>query len=206
MSTSATPSSTYAFSAGPPLIDRPSRVGRARRAFARYLIAICIGVAATLAWQSYGDAIKLMIATRAPELGWSPKVQQMIAARVQQLGWTKPAGSERTALSTTAPEPSQPASVAQTTPEMVAPKTSTGPSNTLEQMQQIAADLAALKQTVEQLATSQDQMVRDIAKAQATDQEVLNKVSAPPPQIATIPTRKRTPISPTPSGPPMPLR
>jgi hypothetical protein len=136
----------------------------------------------------------------------------MIAAGVQQLGWTNPAGSETTALAATATGASQPASVAQTTSDMAAPQTSAGPSNTSEQMRQMAADLAALKQTVEYLAASQDQMMRDMAKAQATDQEVLNKVSAPPPRTAAIPARKPAPISPTPSSPtpseppPMPLR
>jgi hypothetical protein len=48
------------------------------RRFGRYLIAICVGVAGTLAWQSYGDAAKQVIVTRAPELGWSPQAKQMI--------------------------------------------------------------------------------------------------------------------------------
>src|SRR6516225_3733910 len=38
----------------------------------RYLVAICIGVVAILAWQSYGEAAKQIIATKAPELAWSP--------------------------------------------------------------------------------------------------------------------------------------
>jgi hypothetical protein len=45
----------------------------------RYLVAICIGVAAILAWQSYGDAAKQIIATKAPELAWSPQTKQMSA-------------------------------------------------------------------------------------------------------------------------------
>src|SRR5215471_2652594 len=63
---------------------------RGSRGFARFPLAICIGVAGTLAWQSYGEATKQIIATRAPELGWSPEAKQMIASWVQQLGWTKP--------------------------------------------------------------------------------------------------------------------
>jgi hypothetical protein len=63
---------------------------RGSRGFTRYLVAICIGVAATLAWQSYGEATKQIVATRAPELGWSPETKQMIATLVEQLGWTKP--------------------------------------------------------------------------------------------------------------------
>ena len=44
---------------------------RSSRGFARFLVAICIGVAGTLAWQSYGEAAKQMFAAKAPELGRS---------------------------------------------------------------------------------------------------------------------------------------
>ena len=72
---------------------------RASRAFVRYPVAICVGVAGTLAWQSYGEEAKQTIATRAPELGWSPEVRQMIAS------WTKPlAGPENTAARPAASE------------------------------------------------------------------------------------------------------
>jgi hypothetical protein len=56
---------------------------RGSRRFGRYLVAILIGVAATLAWQSYGESAKQIIATRAPELGWSPEAKQMIATSIQ---------------------------------------------------------------------------------------------------------------------------
>ena len=71
---------------------------RGSRRFGRYLVAILIGVAATLAWQSYGESAKQIIATRAPELGWSPEAKQMIATSIQWIGWTKPpAGPEKQA-------------------------------------------------------------------------------------------------------------
>ena len=57
---------------------------RRSRGFVRYLVAIGIGVAATLAWQTYGEATKQIIATKAPELGWSPETKQMIAGWTQQ--------------------------------------------------------------------------------------------------------------------------
>src|SRR6516164_6761223 len=57
----------------------------------RHLVAVLTGVAAALAWQSYGDAAKQVIATKAPELGWSPEAKQMIASWT--LGWTKPPAS-----------------------------------------------------------------------------------------------------------------
>ena len=85
--------------------------GRSSRGFTRYLVAVLIGVAATLAWQSYGDIGKQIVVTRAPELGSSPEAKQMIASWMQQLGWTKPLAVESRATPVT-----------QTTPEMVAAK------------------------------------------------------------------------------------
>ena len=49
---------------------RPSRRGRASRAVARFLITLCIGVAATLALQSYGDTARQMVANWYPQLSW----------------------------------------------------------------------------------------------------------------------------------------
>jgi len=102
---------------------------RGSRRFARYLVAICIGVAATLAWQSYGEATKQIVATRAPELGWSPETKQMIASLVQQLGWTKPpAVLESTAVRSSVTETPQAPPVAQAMPENVTPKAPAAPS------------------------------------------------------------------------------
>jgi hypothetical protein len=56
-------------------LDRfPSKLSslrnRASRALTRFLIAFCIGVATTLAWQSYSDAARAMIAISFPWLSW----------------------------------------------------------------------------------------------------------------------------------------
>jgi len=40
------------------------------RPFARSLITFCIGVAATLTWQSYNDAAKQIIASWSPQFAW----------------------------------------------------------------------------------------------------------------------------------------
>src|SRR5215510_2087884 len=61
---------------------------RVLRRLVRYLVVILLGVAGTLAWQSYGEATKQIVAARAPELGWSPETKQMIASWIQELGWT----------------------------------------------------------------------------------------------------------------------
>jgi hypothetical protein len=160
---------------------------RSSRGFTRYLLAICIGAAATLAWQSYGEAAKQMFAAKAPELGWSPETKRVIANWVEQLGWTKPPATS--AVRPSAFETPQAAPVAQTAPENVTPK---APAASIdpEQVHQMAMDLTALRQTVERLAAGQDQVTREIARLEAADGEILAKVTPappPPPPIAAAP-------------------
>jgi flagellar hook-basal body complex protein FliE len=119
----------------------------------RLLITFFIGVAVTLAWQSYGDATREMIANSYPQLGWL------------------------------APQ----SAVAQTAPDAIAPTTS---SLDPQQLKEMSADLAAVRQKVDQLAAQvaagQDQMARDFAaKLQAAEQDIVATISVPPPQPAT---------------------
>jgi hypothetical protein len=173
---------------------------RSSRGLTRYVVAICI-VAAILAWQSYGQAAKQVIATRAPELGWSPETKQRIASWVQRLGWMPPpAGSAGTAVQPSAPETATGIS-----------KAPLASSPDLEQVQQqIKADIVAvrrglerpladMRETTEQLAAGQDQIVREITKLQATDEEILAKIPVPPPR-RPAPARKPTSITPPPSS------
>ena len=156
---------------------------RGSRRFGRYLVAILIGVAATLAWQSYGELAKQIIATRAPELGWSPEAKQMIATSIQWIGWTKPpAGPEK-----------QAPPVAQTAP--------TTPSLDPGQVQQMTQNLATLRQTVEQLAGGQDQVAREIARLEAAVAELIAKIPEPPAQPSVAPARKPTPVPPSSRAP-----
>jgi hypothetical protein len=151
---------------------------RGSRGFARYLVAICIGVAATLAWQSYGEATKQIIAIRAPELGWSPEAKQTIASSIQWIGWTKPTANPENAAS-----------------ETVAPKTPADPS--LEaQVQQTVQNLATLREMVQQLTAGQDQTTREIAKLESAVVEIMMKIPEPPPQPPAAPARKPAPVPP----------
>jgi hypothetical protein len=182
----------FDFSVGDPITMSPPVPGQPSRGLARYMLAICIGVAATLAWQAYGQATKQMIATWAPALGWSPEAKQLIASWVEQLGWTKlPAGAGNTAVRPTVLESAQAAEVAQTAPDKVA-KGSIDP----QQIQQIALDVAALRQTVEQVAASQRDMAAEIHNLLVTDMDMFLKIPASPPAAAS--SRKSMP-SPPPS-------
>jgi len=160
---------------------------RGSRGFGRYLAAVLIGVAATLAWQSYGESAKQIIATRAPELGWSRQVKQMIATSIQWIGWTKsPNGPGK-----------QAPLVAQTAP--------TTPTLDPAQVQQMTQNLAALRQSVEQLAGGQDQMAREMARLEAAVAELIVKIPEPPAQPSVAPARKPTPMPPS-SRTPIPPR
>jgi hypothetical protein len=142
---------------------------RASRALGRFLIAFSIGVAATLAWQSYGDAAREMIARSSPQLGW-------LAA--------------------------QAAPIAQTAPNIIASAEPAAPS---PELRAVSLSLAAVRQSVDQLvaqfAAGQEQMTRDITKLEAAEQEILQKISAPPPRPAEAPARKPVPLAP-PQAPP----
>ena len=177
------------FSVGKPINDSPAR-GPASRGFARYMLAICIGVAATLAWQSYGQAAKQIIATTAPGLGWSPEAKQTIASWVEQLGWTKPlAGAEISTAQPSVPESTQTATVA---PDNVAPKAA---SLDPQQVQQIALDVAALRQSVEQGAASQTKMAAEINKLLVADTDIFLKFPTPPQPPAAL-SQKPIPAAP----------
>ena len=106
---------------------------RRSRGIVRYLVAMGIGVVATLAWQSYGETTKQIIATKAPELGWSPEAKQMVNSWVQQLGWTKQSASPESTvvpssvLETPQPIPEPPPAAARK-PTPAAPPPSRAPS------------------------------------------------------------------------------
>src|SRR6516225_717945 len=57
---------------GSPVVQpkRPSLAKRALRRLASLLIIFCAGLSTTLAWQSYGDAARAMIANSSPQLAW----------------------------------------------------------------------------------------------------------------------------------------
>ena len=165
----------------------------ASRGFAGYLLAICIAVAATVAWQSYSQPAKQMIAPSAPKLGWSPEAKQMIANWVRQLGWTKQSGGAESA----------PPTVANLSK---APPT---PFPDPQQLQRVEAHIASLQQaverqlgdmrvTVQQLTSGQDQIVREITELQAADEAILAKITALSARPA--PARKPT-LPPSPRHP-----
>jgi hypothetical protein len=115
----------------------------------------------------------------------------------------------------------QAGAVALTTSEATASTAPTAPSPALQQLEAIVHDLAAVRQSVEQLAAGQEQMARDIATLQTAGQDIRRRISALPPAAATMarksvpraqpaPQSSAAPLPPAPpeppSRPPMPVR
>jgi hypothetical protein len=144
-----------------PSVDAMIKGPSLGKRFRRFLIIFCIGVAATSAWQSYGDAARAMIANSSPQLGWL------------------------------AP---QAAPLAQTASDMVAPAARAIPSPELQQLKEMSFVFATVRQSVDQLAASQQQMAGDITKLLADQQELLHKISTPSPRPAAAPARKPVPL------------
>jgi hypothetical protein len=124
---------------------------------APFLIAFCLGVLATLAWQSYGGTARETIANLSPRLSW-------LASSAAPVGQANPAA----------------------------------PSSEREELKTLAAGFAEVRQRVDEIAAQlpafQDQMRRDISnKLEAVEQEIFDKVSAPPPRPAAAQPRKPAP-------------
>jgi hypothetical protein len=190
------------------LSDTPSPGRRASRTLTRFLIVAFIGVACTLAWQSYGEAAKRKLASWAPPVGWVlllPALKPPPGA-----GFVAERPSPPTVQEST-PDSPQAASPAQTAPNIAAPTAPAASSpDVQQQLEAMARDLAALRQSVDQLAVGQEQMGRDIASLQAAEKDIRH---TPPPKPAAAPARKPVPkpppqaapqISVAPPPPPMP--
>ena len=83
------------------------------------------------------------------------------------------------------------ASFAQTAPDVTALAAPTAPSLE-EQLEAMSLGLAAVRQSVDDMAAGQERMTRDITKLQEAQQDILDKISAPPP--TAVPTSARKPI------------
>jgi hypothetical protein len=162
--------------------DRPSLGTRTSRRLARFLVTACIGVAATLAWQSYGATARQMIANSVPQLSWLLLLPAMNQPSGREIAVEQPSPP---AVQASAPQAASAQAGAVAPTASAASTAPTTPSPELQQLATMAHDLAAVRQSVEQLAAGQEQMARDIAKLQTAEQDIRRRISALPPSAAT---------------------
>jgi hypothetical protein len=162
---------------------------RALRMLSVLPITFCIGVAATLAWQSYGDAAREIVANTYPQLGW-------LAPQGEPVTQNAPAA---VAVAATALDQQQLNAIAIDLEAMrqsidgIAPGIVAGHEQMVRTIDRIGATQEQLARTIDQLTASQDQVMREIAKLQTVEQYILYKSSEPPPRPAPSQTRNPVP-------------
>ncbi len=151
-----------------------------RRTFARVAIMVCLGASAIWAWRSYGGPAGEIIAALVPRPGMTsarPAAEQPFVPRTLD-GAPDPAPAQAAAPPAAAPPavappavasalPAQAASIAPPTPAPPAASAPTAAAADHNQINAMARDVAALRQTVEQLAAGQEQLKGEIARLQA---------------------------------------
>jgi hypothetical protein len=170
--------------------DRPSIGARAIRAFIGFLLALCIGVAG-VAWQSYGDAAKQMIAR------WAPQLTLTSSPPLENPGLPEQPNPPAVQASAAKAAPPQPPALAQTASEGVAALSPAA----AQLLQSVEQEIEQLKARIAQLKASQEQMSRDIAKVsevkasevkasevRASEQNLRPRISAisPPPRRPAV--------------------
>ena len=174
-----------------PRDDRRAHAPRRRRplrALLRFLLAVGIGVGGTLAWQAYGDMAREMAAVAYP----------------QQLGWLTPLTPPAEPVAATAQSPAAAtvgAAAPVATPDQQLAAVSLSLAGIRRRVEELAAQVASNQQ---QIASTQQQAAGDIARLQASEQDILAKLAAPPPRPAPrpAPPHKPAPIALEPAAPP----
>ena len=153
-----------------------------------FLITFCIGVAATLGWQSYGDAARELIASSYPQLGWlTPKPAP-----------NAPNAPDMSALAVPAtPSPDQQQlnamSLDRDTVRQSLDRIATSVATSQEQMTR------RIERSIDRLAAGQEQTTRQISDLQTVEQYVLDRISTLPPRSA--PTTLSKPVLRSPQAP-----
>jgi septal ring factor EnvC (AmiA/AmiB activator) len=134
------------------------------------LITFSIGVAAALAWQSYGDVARHSITSSYPQLGW-------LAPRTAPIAYSAP---DAIGLAAQAASPDQ--------------QRLNAISFDLDAMRQSVDRIAVTQEqttrNVDQLTAGQERLTREITKLQAIEQQTHHKNSEPAPRPAPALARK----------------
>ncbi len=154
-------------------IPREQQSSGKRSTLARVAIAVCLVAAALWAWRSYGGPARAIVAAWTSPAGVSSTQPAADQASVPQTPDPAPNSAPNPAPTQAAvipaveqsPPPAQTASMPP--PGPTAANAPAAPSADHQQIDAMSRDVAALRQTVEQLAAGQAQLKDQIAKLQA---------------------------------------
>jgi len=165
--------------------DRPSIGRRMFRAFARFCIAVLIGVSATLAWQLHGNDAEKIVGTWLPSLG---RFLPMVTS-AQNTTLRQPASTAQISAPAAAVTSSEVTQRLETMASDIA-----GAQRNLGQLADISRDLADARRSLEQLAARQEQIAQSIATLQKFEQDVKQRLASAP-QSGSVPLPRRKPPS-----------
>jgi hypothetical protein len=139
----------------PPLHAHPRSSGSISReifrALIRLFIGVLIGVSAALAWQSYGDEARKLARTWDPSLAWLLPVSTLESPPDGQVS-------------------AQGAALPQAAPVTQKPARAVTSSESVQQLEPITRDLAAVRSSLEQLAVKQEQMAQAVPSFESVQQ------------------------------------
>jgi hypothetical protein len=170
---------------------QPSLRKRVSRAFSRFLITFCVGGASTLAWQSYGDTARAMIANSYPQLGWlAPQAETVAQNAPEPIAPVAPSfdPQQLNAMSLDLDAMRQSIDRIEANMTAIQEQMSRGADRIANS---IVANQEQITLGVDQLTAGQEQMTREITKLQAVEQYVLYKNAEPPPRSAPAPARNQ---------------
>ena len=165
--------------------DRPSIGRRMYRAFARFCIAVLIGVSATLAWQLHGNDAEKIVGTWLPSLG---RFLPMVTS-AQNTTLRQPASTAQISAPAAAVTSSEVTQRLETMASDIA-----GAQRNLGQLADISHDIADTRRSLEQLAARQEQIAQSIATLQRFEQDVKQRLASAP-QSGSVPLPRRKPPS-----------
>ena len=151
------------------------------------LITFCIAVGAALAWHSYGDVARRIIASSSPWAGW-------LAPRTAPIAYTAPGTTGLGVQAVPSPDQQRLAtSVDLDAMRQIVDRIAVTQEQTTRNIDKLTAGQERMTRNVDRLATSQEQMTREITKLQAIEQQVHHKNSEPVPRPPPVSVRKPAP-------------
>ena len=164
--------------------ERSSLGKRALLALVRFLIIFCIGVSATLAWQSYGDSARAMIASSYRQLSW-------LAPQAEPVAQNSPDVIGLASSTASSPDQQQPNAIlldldaVRQSIDRIASSIASGQEQMTSSADRIAATQEQIARSVDQFTADQEQMTREITKLQEIEQSIRSKNSEPSPRPAS---------------------
>jgi hypothetical protein len=168
--------------------DRPSKGQpplrkRASRALSHLLIAFCSGVAATLAWQSVGDAARAMIVNSYPQLGWlAPQAEPVAQNAPNVIALAAQAGSSADQQQLNAK--SLDLDAVRQSLDRIATSMATGQDEIMRSVERIASSIVAGQEqatrTIERIASGivagQEQTTRTIDRVAGSQEQLARSI------------------------------